>query len=190
MITAKRFKILLFIAFLLFLTKGVIFRNIFVYEVIKTKDIIELVDENIIKIIDSEIDRHPEGVDDIEIVQQICNKVTSRILKISFSKAPTNPNKLFENENANCVGYSALYSSIFKFISKKYGVVEMYYPEHCVGKVKLLGYDVHKYINDPFWKNHDFVIVMNGYTAIVPRGIDPMLYDFIGIEHVNHKFTI
>jgi len=55
-----------------------------------------------------------------------------------------------------------------------------------IGKLDLFGENIHSYIKSPFFKNHDFVIIMN-ITTQEKIIIDPSLYDYLMIEKVTLK---
>ncbi len=57
---------------------------------------------------------------------------------------------------------------------------------HAIAKIHFLDYDLHLFMDDPFWKDHDIVIIEDLSTG-EKSAVDPTLYDAVGIGRIKLK---
>ena len=57
---------------------------------------------------------------------------------------------------------------------------------HHIGKLTLLGADIHDLFDSPFFKDHDFVVLRNK-TSNKVIAVDPSVYDYLWIEEVSFE---
>lgn len=112
--------------------------------------------------------------------------LTKSHLSFSFGKCASDPNLLLKSGEANCIGYAAMFNSLFNYGIKKKGLAGNYKCRHYVGKIYIAGQNVHTLFNDPFFKDHDFNVIecRNESTRIA---VDPSLYDYLGVKRVALK---
>ncbi|WP_346880757.1 hypothetical protein [uncultured Algibacter sp.] len=142
-----------------------------------------LTNVNLINEIDAQI---KNKILNIEDVIDLSNQITSEKLKFTFNKAPSNPNNTLIKNRAHCVGYAALFNAIRNHILKHQNMTEHYEFTHLVGKLHVLGYDIHNVFDRPFFKDHDFNAKRNkisGKTIFT----DPSVRDYLRIKRVRLK---
>jgi len=83
------------------------------------------------------------------------------------------------------VGYARFFKAVLedKLAGAGTDAVDVY---HVVGKLFLFGIDLHGLIDDPFFKDHDFNIIVERDTGVVHL-IDANLYDYTGIGRVRGR---
>ncbi|MFK7969958.1 MAG: hypothetical protein AB8F95_06300 [Bacteroidia bacterium] len=101
--------------------------------------------------------------------------------KLSFYTGPCNPdpNVSIQTGQANCVGYAAMYASLM-------AAHPDYKVKHCVGKIYVLGMDVHQLFDHPFFHDHDFNQIIYRTTGKIML-VDPSVYDMLGVVEVRAK---
>ena len=104
---------------------------------------------------------------------------TAKDLNFVWGKAPSNPNALGAGGQANCVGYAAYFAAIFNRCNKDETTAE-----HWRAQIYFFGYNIHSWIKNPFFKDHDIVILRSKDGQIIKK-VDPSLYDYFGIAYVN-----
>ena len=106
----------------------------------------------------------------------------AELLHFSTGKVSSDPEMLIKGGPANCIGYAALYARTLQsqLESQKYKVT------HAIARIHFLGRDVHLMTNDPFWKDHDIVIIEDLMTG-EKISVDPTLYDMVGIGRIELK---
>jgi len=168
---------------ILILFRGIIYRTLVNYTIINTKTNIKLTDVNLCAKIDEKI---KEKTLNINKIIKLTNSITSNKLKFTSNKVSSNSNIISKNGKANCIGYSALFNSIGNYILEKQNLNNSYKFTHIVGKLDILGYDIHSLIDNPFFKDHDF----NKIEALKTDKtyfIDPSLSDYFFIDFVTSK---
>jgi len=181
-----KYSIIILVLILVF--RGWIYRNTFHYTIIKERSQIELTD----KTLKTEIDKEIAGKN-LSLPQTIktARKITNKNLFFSTEKISFNPNISIKTGKANCIGYSAMLSSVFNYIVKKQNNNTKYRVKHLVGKIDFLGLDIHKLFESSFFKDHDFNEIINLETD-EKEYIDPNLSDYFYIHRVsvNEKYTV
>ncbi len=114
----------------------------------------------------------------------IAKNITCSSLSFSFEKTSNNPNIIFNTGKANCIGYASLFNSIMNYLINKSLNNKNYKSYHVVGKISFMDIDIHQLSNDPFFKDHDYVMIedINTKERIY---IDPSLNDYLNINRVS-----
>lgn len=121
---------------------------------------------------------------DFKEIISLTNTITSNTLNFTFSKTYNNPNTILNTKKANCVGYASLFNSIGNYILEQQQLTDLYQFSHLVGKLHFLGCDIHQFIDNPFFKNHDFNVIKNLKTG-QQIYVDPSLSDYFFIDEVT-----
>jgi hypothetical protein len=110
--------------------------------------------------------------------------VTGEHLGFSTSGTSVHPDALCRKGKANCVGYAAFFDAILRYSSARSGIEVRTAP--VAGKLYFLGFDMHEWIDDPFFRDHDFNRVEDLTTGKTTY-VDPSLYDYTGIIYLHHR---
>lgn len=179
----KSTKLFLITLLILYFFKGIIYRFTVNYSIINTRAHIELNAPSLHRKIDSLI---YEKTLNIHQIIKLTNSLTSEELSFTFNKVTNNANKVLKNKKANCIGYSSLFNSIGNYILKQKKLNHLYKFKHLVGKLTVLGFDLHQFINNPFFRDHDFNEIKNIKTGAI-YFVDPSLSDYFYIDAVTCK---
>ena len=123
---------------------------------------------------------------DVEDIIKASLALTSRTLYFSFSGVDNNPNRLMHSKTANCIGYAAFFSLVCNYHLEEYNLSEEWIAIPKVGQLSAFGVNIHNYIDNKFFKDHDFVIIENKVTKEA-YAVDPSMYDYLYIEYVTLK---
>lgn len=174
-------KIIVLAILLLLLFRGSVYRSLINYRSIGQREAIIITNKELIKAIDIQaIDRDIN----LRTIAQIANDITCDQLSFTIGKASGNPNELVKSQQANCIGYAAMFSSIADYLVKANNLEKESAVTHEIGKLDLLGIDVHQFFNSSFFKDHDFNILRNLRTKET-LAIDPSLSDYLKISSVR-----
>ena len=165
------------------LFKGWIYRCVVTYQEIGQRQAIVLQDSGVIA--DIQRQRNYRKLSVAEIVE-ISRSVTNARLRFTTGKASSNPNMAARSGKANCVGYSALFSSMANQLSNERSGKHRFRSRHLVGKLYFLGMDVHQFFSSPFFRDHDFVEIEDVTTG-EKIFVDPVVSDYLGIDRVTSK---
>jgi hypothetical protein len=110
--------------------------------------------------------------------------ITSSQLKFTSGKCDVDPNKLFHSKATNCVGYATFFASTCNYLLKKYSLSDSWVATINVGKIYFIRTDVHRYFNDSFFKEHDFVTIENKRTGEL-YAVDPTVNDYFYIDYIS-----
>lgn len=183
----KRFKKIIkyigIIIILLILFRGFLYRISIHYSKVGIRNKIRLTDKNLIKEINAQIENKTLSIEEI---LKVSNRITSKKLDFTFDQVSSNPNLVSELKKANCIGYASLFNSIGNYIIEKQKMTDKYEFIHLVGKLDVFGYNVHKLINSPFFKDHDFNEIKYKQTG-QSKFVDPSLRDYFRIEYVTSE---
>jgi len=97
-----------------------------------------------------------------------------------------NPNKVWSDKKANCIGYSALFNSIVNHLIVQQDQERLYKARHLKGQLYFLGINVHPLFDSPFFKDHDFNEIENRMEG-VKIYVDPSVSDYLGIKEIRSK---
>ncbi len=172
---------LLSISLLLLILRGPIYRQLVQYQVVGERQLIPLTDPELLAIIDQEAEGDIRGIQEII---HIGLQITNQTLHFTTGKASRNPNQLFRTQKANCIGYSALFHSVVHHLIHTYDFSQRIKPKHLIGKIHILGIDIHPLFDSPFFKDHDFNQLTDLETGKVYH-IDPSVSDYLYIRFVT-----
>lgn len=177
----KAFKPVIVAFCLIVLFRGLIFRYFINYEAISTRPVQLLTD----RLFKEQLDRAYEGDTlDIKTLIRLSNEATSSLLSFTAGKASNDPNELISLKRANCVGYAAVFASVATYYLSLGGLQHEFEVSHQLGKLNFLGFDLHQFSDNPFFKDHDFNIILNKKTGEV-LAIDASVYDYLGVDRVG-----
>ncbi|MFT6716541.1 MAG: hypothetical protein ACJA0Q_001185 [Saprospiraceae bacterium] len=177
----KIFKIIGLSLLILIIFRGFTYRLLISYTEIGVRSEIKLTNEQLLKIIDTE---SANTNIDLKSLVKIANTVTCDKLRFTSNSTSIDPNELTITNQANCVGYSAMFNSTANYLIKKNNLNNHFEAKHCVGKLDFLGVDLHQFFHSKFFKDHDFNVIINTRTReIIP--VDPSIYDYLLINEVT-----
>lgn len=173
----KALKIIGFGILFLFLFRGFLYRQTINYTPIKERKSIPLTNQKIISAIQVEIKNKQL---DISTIAHIARKITHSHLQFTFQKVSNNPNKIAIIGKANCVGYSAMFSSIANYLIRASKLEKQLEVKHLVGKLDFSGINLHQFFTDSFYQDHDYNVIKDKITGTTIL-IDPSLDDYLWI---------
>ena len=162
--------------------RGWLFRHAVVYRAVGLRANYAARDSSLIHYIDSNVSLTATP-DVAEIVEQ-AEILTSRRLEFTFGRNENDPNRLIHTPTANCIGYAAFFAGTCNYLLQKYHLSE-WLAQPRVGQLFLFDKNMHHYINDPFFKDHDFATVENMLTGDV-LAVDPTVHDYLLIDGVSY----
>jgi hypothetical protein len=177
----KTLKIFGLVVCLFLLFKGWIYRCTVTYREIGQRQVIALQDSGVIANIQKQ--RNHRTLSVAEIVETSRSETNAR-LRFTTGKASSNPNMAVRVGEANCVGYSALFSSIANQLSNEQRSSHSLRARHLIGRLYFLGVDVHQFFSSPFFRDHDFVEIEDTSTG-EKIFVDPVVHDYLGIDRVT-----
>ena len=114
----------------------------------------------------------------------LANDMTTQYLQFSDANTSQNPNQTFSTKKANCVGYAAMFNSIFTQLALLQNSETRYIVTHQIGRLDFLGTDLHQFLSSPFFRDHDFNSVLDKQTEEIVN-IDSSLSDYFWINQVS-----
>ena len=164
---------------LLALFRGWVFRLLVTYHPILEQQTYSVSDKNLSQLLDNQsIDSAVEN-----IVKQALY-LTANQLRFTSGKNFTDPNQLFYSKTAHCVGYAAFFNTTCQALLRKAKLENRYRVKHLRGKLTLLGFDLHRLTNSPFFRDHDFNMIEDLQTG-KKIYVDASLRDVLGIGFVR-----
>ena len=180
----KKTLIIIAIPFLiLIIFRGSIFRLTVKYNEIGSRPEIEITNSDLLDRIEAE---SKNKTIDLSTIVDIAKEITTEELSFTTNNASNNPNGLINTNQANCVGYSAMFNSITNHLIRKHNLHAEIEAEHKIGHLELIGANVHRYFNSPFFKDHDFNEITNKRTG-EKICVDPSVSDYFWISRVAKK---
>jgi len=164
----------------IYLQRGEIYRLMAMYEPINQREAI-IISNSELK---SELSTIHSNKLSFEQLIETALSITNERLSFNSKSGSNNPNIVYNTQEANCVGYSALYNSVIKQLIVMQGHSSKYEAKHLVAKIHFFGYDIHKLIDRPFFKDHDYNLIIEKETGKRVY-VDPSLNDYFGIKRVN-----
>lgn len=165
------------------LFKGILYRNLFNYTKVNTRQDFKITNASL----KAEIEANIKDKDlSLKEIIDLSRNITNKNLQFTFKNTSSNPNICYNNKRANCIGYSGLYNVIGNYIVNQQHKTAKYEFKHHEGKIDLLGFNIHKLCNSSFFKTHD-------YNEIIDKiedkhyYLDPSLNDYFGITLVTSK---
>jgi len=172
---------ILFLIFILF--KGWIFRQLITYSNIGSRENIEITHSNLLEKI--RLKSSDESMT-IEKIVQISRSITIQELSFSRTQISRNPNDLFNTKKANCIGYAAMFNSIANHLIHSNNLELKYAANHQIGRLELLGFNLHAFFNSPFFRDHDYNEIID-LQKRKTLAIDPSVTDYLGINYVRNR---
>ena len=165
------------------LFRGVFFRLAIKYNEISVRSEIEITNGKLIETIeDNTINREIN----LDKILEITDKITKEELKFTMHHVSNDPNELINTNEANCIGYSAMFNSVANYLIRKNKLQNEIEAKHKIGKLELFGVDLHSFFQKPFFKDHDFNEITNKKTG-KKIFIDPTVSDYLGIKRITKK---
>lgn len=171
------------IIILIVVFRGFLYRSFINYSKVKIRNNIGLINKKLIAEIESKIEDKKLTIEEIITLS---NRITANQLNFTFNKTSRNPNVVYKLKRGNCIGYSSLFNSIGNYIVTSQNLNNQYEFYHLVGKLDVLGYDIHSLFESNFFKDHDFNKVEDKITG-KNKFIDPSLRDYLKIKYVTSK---
>jgi len=165
------------------MTRGWIYRHIISYKITGERKGYELTSQRLRSAIDQELTVLELPLDDLI---DISLHQTNSELSFAFEATLQDPNQILQKGTTNCMGYAAVFHSIASHIITKQKLGGYYRSRHLVGKIHVLGINIHKYIDHPFFKDHDFNMIENIRTGEKIYA-DPSISDYLGIDRITVK---
>lgn len=165
------------------LLRGSIFRSLVTYKSIGEQANYKVIDDQLATYINT----NTNDVDFSEIQEIIRTglSITADQLTFTAENNHNDPNKLIVSKTAHCVGYAYFFATSCNYLLEKYNLSSDWLATPHKGQLYLLGVNVHKYFDSPFFKDHDFVIVENLRTG-ERYAVDPTVNDYLWIDLVTY----
>ena len=179
----KTLKIIGVSILVLILFRGMIFRLAVKYNEIGSRPEIEITSKKLIGKIDSKSENKKI---DLKEILEIADNITKEELEFTTNRAPNNPNELIHTNQANCIGYSAMFNSISNYLIRKNDLQNEIASEHKIGQLELFGINLHQFFDSSFYRDHDFNEITNKQSA-EKFFIDPSVSDYLRIKRVAKK---
>jgi len=180
--------IVLGILILLFFLRGNVYKAVMKYEDAGGRKNYEMKDDALISHINQSLP-NDESLDqniDIDQIIDFSQEITSRSLDFSIEYKDNEPAKAFQNGGANCIGYAAFMASTANYLIKRFGMEKEWEARPRKGKLFLFGNNMHKNVQDGWFKDHDFVVFKNKITKEEIYA-DPTAYDYFGAKRVSKR---
>ena len=146
---------ILMLVAIVFLFRGWFYRQLVTYKSVGIRANYLVTEKQLSNLLDVSIDKEADL--SFEQIIKLGLKITSKQLNFTFNKNDKDPNKLVSSKNANCVGYSSFFASTCNYLLKKYNLNDKWSAKPQIGKIYFLGMDVHKKIENSFFKDHDLL---------------------------------
>jgi hypothetical protein len=176
----KALKIIGISILILIIFRGFIYRLTMKYRDIGTRKEIVITHKDLIEIIEV---KAANRTINIEEIIEIAYEITNEVLEFTGDQASNNPNVLIKSNQANCVGYAAMFNSITNYLIKKNTLEREIEATHKIGELNMMGLNLHKLFKSSFFKDHDFNEIINKKTGKV-ISIDPSVSDYLWIKRV------
>ncbi|GAB2765696.1 hypothetical protein [Salinimicrobium soli] len=137
----------------------------------------------LIKEIELDIDNQSDAR--IDEIIQISLSITSKHLHFTVLNTSNDPNVLFSTGRAHCVGYVRFFAATCNYLLERYGLDDQWIAQPTIGQLYVFNTNIHKYLNSPFLRDHDFVVLENLRTGEIVA-VDPTLNDYLKIDLVKY----
>ncbi len=178
----KTLILLLVLSLIIYGFKDELYQNTVKYKEINQRSLIKI--EN--KIIKDDLDfwLSTYNFATVEQIVDFAHDYSTEDVRYTFGKCSTDPNKLINSQSTNCIGYSALFHCVASYLLDKRGFSASVKSEHKVAQLHFLGFNVHKLLKDPAFKNHDYNVITDNLNS-KKYVIDPTLSANLGIKKVS-----
>ncbi len=164
----------------IFLFRKPIFQTFFSYQKLEVRPLVELTNASLLL----HWDEYSRINSIKEIVKTSC-QLTCQQLRFTFEETSGDPNVVYRSQQANCVGYAALFASTATVLLEKNNVKD-YKVNHVVGEIFIGDTNLHDFFDSPFFRNHDYVEIVNLKTGKISL-IDPSVCDYLWISEVSER---
>jgi hypothetical protein len=166
-----------------FLFRGWFYRRLINYETVGERTNYLAMDDKLVDFIEKSAGDKKDL--DVKEIIKLALSITSQQLNFTTTKNNNDPNKLITSRMANCVGYASFFATTCNYLLKKYSLTDGWVAKPQVGQLYFLGVNIHNYLDSPFFKDHDFVIIENKTTKEI-FAVDPTVKDYLLIDFVSH----
>ena len=166
------------------LFRGWFYRHLVTYRSIGTRTNYSAKNKVLINYIDA--NSRQQNSQDVKPIIELALSLTARKLNFTAGKNNIDPNKLITSKAAHCVGYATFFAATCNYLLQKEGLANNWTAKPQIGQLYLLGENVHKYVNSPFFKDHDFVTIENQSTGEI-FAVDPTVNDYLAIDFVTYR---
>lgn len=172
------FFLLLILAIILF--KGSIYRACISYKIISPRNRVLATGINF----SASIVQDKKTLGTSEIIDWSLD-TTATLLSFTTGQCSTNGLHLLqEGGKTNCIGYSGLCALLCQANFDSQGSPLESKP--VIAQLYLFGYNIHRLFDNPFWKDHDIVLITDTKTGERIL-LDPTLYDYSRIGIVRER---
>ncbi|NDV66699.1 hypothetical protein [Bacteroides sp. 224] len=171
---------LLIFSVVIVIFRGALYRAAVTYQSVGQRLSYKITNENLIQY----IEENTKEVTQIEDIIRESLSLTSKKLSFSFAKASNDPNQLIETGVANCIGYSTMFCSVCNYLIAQNDLLEHWEASAHIGQLNVFGVNIHSYLNSPFFKDHDYVVIENKQTK-EKFAVDPSVNDYLRIGYIR-----
>ncbi|MCC7319145.1 MAG: hypothetical protein IT219_11470 [Bacteroidales bacterium] len=164
------------------LLRGPLYRLLVTYRVVGDRPSYTITDPELLNFIEKQV--AGKKLSDGNSVAKAGLAATAAALHYTAEQNSSDPNRLIHTRTAHCVGYAAFCASVCTYLFEKHNLSDEWTARPYAGQLYVLGHNVHPYINHPFFKDHDFVLLQNKRTGEI-LALDPTLFDYSGISKVS-----
>jgi hypothetical protein len=176
----RALKVTSFLLLVVLLLRGPLFRLLVKYEAVGVRSGIALQDESLQR----QVDSLSAGRDlNIKQVARLSSQIVTNRLSFTTEQAPSDPNRLYHTRKGNCVGYAAMFHAIADYLIRQQGLEGKVRSRHLVGRLRLLGIDLHQFFDSPFYQDHDYNELTNLLTG-ERLCFDAVVADYFGVRGV------
>lgn len=176
-------KIILVFLLISILFRGWIFRQLITYINIGERENIKVTNTRLLEKIRL---KSTEEAIKIEQIIQIAKSITIKELRFSKNQISRNPNDLIDTNQANCIGYAAMFNSIANYLIRENNLEQKYESHHRIGNLELLGFNLNQFFTNPFFQDHDYNEIVDLQKGKI-FAIDPSISDYLRIDFVTRK---
>jgi len=183
-ITKRLFITTLILLTILLFFRGWLYRSLVTYKSIGQRQSFMPKDKNLISYIEANTEGNKKT--DIKDIIELGLASTSKHLNYSISPKTNDPNKLIYSKTAHCIGYSTFFATTCNYLLEKYNLDKNWKAKPQIGQLYIFKANIHQYINSPFFKDHDIVVIENQTTGEI-FAVDPTLNDYFYIDFISFK---
>lgn len=163
-----------------FVLRGWIFRHLVAYRVVASRPAFRVGDSTLAATLaDLPIDRRS-----VSGIVGASLDLTSRSLRFEMRPNPIDPNRLVHTHAAHCVGYAEFFATACNRLLRREGLDKDWIARPVVGKLTLWGIDIHPWLPQPFFRDHDFAVLENRRDG-ERFAVDPTVADYLWIDSVS-----
>lgn len=177
----KALRNILLLALVIFLIRGGLFRFLVKYHATDMLPKQEITNQAFLQFIEKQ-----EVEPTIEAIVKKSLRLSANRLSFTTHRCDIDPNLLFTSQKTNCIGYAAFFKTTCDGLLRKAKLESRFRVKHLRGKLTLLGIDLHRMSDSPFFRDHDFNLVEDMQTG-EKIFVDASTFDMLGIGIVSGK---